>query len=84
MREALAARRVKLLRSRVLHMSINPKTGEMDVLLRASPTDLADRNAIHQAMKRGVDLALAYYAGDEGPVYEVAPSAVDVRSTEVA
>lgn len=65
-----ANRRVKLLKSRVLHMSINPRTGEMDVLLRASPTDLADRNAIHQAMKRGVDLALAYHAGDEEPVYE--------------
>jgi hypothetical protein len=65
-----AARKVKLLRSRVLHMSINPKTGEMDVLLRVSPTELSDRNSIHQAMKHGVDLALAYYAGDEGPVYE--------------
>jgi hypothetical protein len=68
-----ASRRVKLLRSRVLHMSINPKTGEMDVLLRVSPTDLADRNAIHAAMKRGVELALAYHAGDEGPVYEAGP-----------
>jgi hypothetical protein len=60
-----AARRIKLLRSRVLKMSVRPGTGEVDVLLRIAVTELEDRNAIHRAMKHGEDLALAYYQGKE-------------------
>lgn len=50
-------------------MGINPKTGEVDLLLRVSGTDLACRNALHRAMKHGIDVALGYET-EEDEVYE--------------
>ena len=65
MSQLLAARRIKLLRSRVLKMHVLAATGEVELLLRIAVTELEDRNAIHQAMKHGEDLALAYYRGQD-------------------
>lgn len=61
---------VRLVRGRGLHMSINPKTSEVDILLRLSPTDLECRNALHRAMKHGLDLALGYQSERDGETYE--------------
>lgn len=70
-----ARRVVRLVKARVLHMSISPTTGAVDLLIRLEQTNLDCRNAIHQAMRHAADLALAYERAEEGPVYEAVTDA---------
>ncbi len=66
---ALGRRTVKLCRGRILKMSILTQTDEVDLLIRLRLTDLDSRNALHAALKRGLDVAVGCEVLDE-PVYE--------------
>ncbi len=61
---------VKIVRARALHMSINPSTGAVTLLVQILETDRDCRNALHRAMKKGLDLPLGYETGENGPTYE--------------
>lgn len=56
--------------ARVLHLSVNPQTSEVDLWIRIARTSLADRHGLREAMKRGEQVLLVHEPAEEEPPTE--------------